>query len=359
MPVMTCTGLVACTSEPLKSDASVGAPTSSATSPAFSVSVSVPPAAVALMPPPATTDPVVETLTLTVVLSAVAVMRRRRPLVGERPAAVPGDAVVTGHRGARQEQRRVVRERVAADGPAVLRARLVARARRPALAGGAALAVVLEGVELVDGDRHARHEVVGRAAREHARGERRHGAAEVVVGVRALQRHDPRQVDLRQLLGRDRRGHAGRRVAGARHRDVRGLGAGVRDDHGEVEDRPDVVRRHRRPVVAPDVRVRRRGARARRRIAGGTRVARAAVADEATGRAAAAAAAPAARAAPAAGAAAPAVGVEARRLVAAPARSDDDCETKAQRKKCEYPSHGRSLARGSRGRPVPIAAQEL
>lgn len=49
-------------------------PTSSATSPALSERVSVPPAAVAGMPPPAVMAPVVETFTVTIVLSVVAVM---------------------------------------------------------------------------------------------------------------------------------------------------------------------------------------------------------------------------------------------------------------------------------------------
>ena len=74
MPVITWTGWLAWTNEPLRSDASVGPPTSSATSPAFSISVKVPPAAVAGMPPPAATKPVLDTLTVTVVLLVVAVI---------------------------------------------------------------------------------------------------------------------------------------------------------------------------------------------------------------------------------------------------------------------------------------------
>ncbi len=62
-------------------------PTSSATSPALSESVSVPPAPVAVMLPPAATDPVPETLRLTVVPSWVAVIAAYAPITG--CAAVP------------------------------------------------------------------------------------------------------------------------------------------------------------------------------------------------------------------------------------------------------------------------------
>ena len=61
--------------------------------------------------------PVLETFRLTVVLSSVAVMAMYGPDGDDAaPSPVAHDAVVAGHRRARQEQRGVVRERVAADG---------------------------------------------------------------------------------------------------------------------------------------------------------------------------------------------------------------------------------------------------
>src|SRR5208283_504441 len=73
-------------------------------------------------------------------------------------AVLAGDAVVAGHRRAREEHRRVVAVREAPRAAEV-------GAPCPALAGGPAHARVLEGVELVDGDGDAAHEVV-RAARD-------------------------------------------------------------------------------------------------------------------------------------------------------------------------------------------------
>ena len=176
--------------------------------------------------------------------------------VGRRPAPGAADPVVARHRGGREEQRRVVRERVAADSDAVAgialrRARAVARARAPVLAGGAALAQVFERVELVDRDRHRAHEMVRAARDERRRREGRRLAA--AVGVRPLQLGDPGQVDLHEGVRRDRLRLAHR--TGPRDRDVRGLRAGVRDNDRVVEDRPRVVRHDGRPEVAPHVRL--------------------------------------------------------------------------------------------------------
>ena len=243
MPERTSTGAVAVTSEPLKS--LVAVPTTITTSPASTLKVAVPPPGVdGTPPPPAIAAGVLRELDRHVrpVLRAgdreVGREGERRTAAGAvahrlGPRGRTGDAVVRRHRRRGQEERSVVGVR-----EALHRAEAVLLAvGRPILPRRAALGRVFDGVELIDGYRKARREVIRAAFRVDGRGlgERRTSVVRFVRHPRRrLQLVDPGQVDLAEPVG----GHGRLRDhrATALDGDHRRAVLGVRDDHGEVED---------------------------------------------------------------------------------------------------------------------------
>jgi hypothetical protein len=169
-------------------------------------------------------------------------------LRGTRPGR---HSVVSRHCGARKEERGVVGEGVATGRSRVVDARGMAGAKTPIFARRAAERLIFERVELIDGHRDGRHEVIRRPPSEHGVGQRFGLAASVRVG--SLESGDPRQID----LGKRVRENGGRLIDASwpGHSD---LGRGplrVGHDHREVEDGPDRIGHDGRPIVAAYVRL--------------------------------------------------------------------------------------------------------